>query len=81
MLAAVAFGIAIGAVAGILFAPQSGEEARDYLTKTAKGRLDDAMDAGKGYARRAQDTFNTVQEHAQDIAAVGERAYREARNS
>jgi hypothetical protein len=35
-------GIGVGAAIGILFAPQSGEETRDYLIGTAQDKLDEA---------------------------------------
>jgi gas vesicle protein len=37
-------GLGIGALVGVLFAPKSGEETRDFLTKKA--------DEGKDYAQR-----------------------------
>jgi uncharacterized membrane protein YtjA (UPF0391 family) len=78
-------GIGIGAVIGVLFAPQSGEDTRDYLRKRTQDRVNDAVDTGKEYARRAQDTLqdtaHDTQELARDVAAAGQRAYREARNA
>ena len=43
---AFAIGMGIGAAVGILFAPQSGEETRDYLVKGARDRFDDAAEHG-----------------------------------
>jgi gas vesicle protein len=37
-------GLGVGALVGVLFAPKSGEETRDFLTKKA--------DEGKDYAQR-----------------------------
>jgi gas vesicle protein len=39
-------GLGIGALVGILFAPKSGEETREYLTSKA--------DEGRDYAQRLQ---------------------------
>jgi gas vesicle protein len=49
-------GLGIGALIGVLFAPQSGEETRDYLTQKA--------DEGREYAqRKAQE----LRERADDL--------------
>lgn len=68
----VAIGFGAGIALGMLFAPQSGEETRDYIagnTKegihNAKKRVEDAKDlvsdvlkTGKGYVRQAKDTLD-----------------------
>ena len=51
-------GLGIGALVGILFAPKSGEETRDYLSSKA--------DEGRDYAqRKAQE----LRERADDLLA------------
>lgn len=57
---AFAIGIGIGAAVGILFAPQSGEETRDYLVKGARDRFDDAVNTGRQYTQRAQEGIDQV---------------------
>lgn len=53
-------GLGIGALVGILFAPKSGEETREYLSKRA--------DQGKEYAqRKAQE----LRERADDLVERG----------
>jgi gas vesicle protein len=53
-------GIGIGALVGILFAPKSGEETREYLLQKA--------DEGKQYAqRRAQE----LRDRAEDLLERG----------
>jgi gas vesicle protein len=53
-------GLGIGALVGILFAPKSGEETREYLSKKA--------DLGKEYAqRKAQE----LRERADDLVERG----------
>jgi gas vesicle protein len=53
-------GIGIGALIGILFAPKSGEETREYLAKKA--------DEGKDYAqKKAQE----LRERADDLLERG----------
>ena len=81
----IAIGVGIGAALGILFAPQSGEDTREYLKGTAKDRLNDAkerfgnaVESGKDFARQAQDSVEGVKGHLKDIADAGQRAYRDA---
>jgi len=49
-------GLGIGALLGILFAPRSGEETRDYLTSKA--------DEGRDYAQRKA---RELRERAEDL--------------
>src|SRR5271154_4451177 len=49
-------GLGIGALVGILFAPKSGEETREYLTQKA--------DEGKEYAQRKA---RELRERAEDL--------------
>src|SRR5579863_3616794 len=49
-------GLGIGALVGILFAPKSGEETREYLSKKA--------DEGKEYAQRKA---RELRERAEDL--------------
>src|SRR5580692_1681604 len=53
-------GIGIGALIGILFAPKSGEETREYLSKKA--------DEGKEYAQRKA---RELRERAEDLVERG----------
>src|SRR5262245_30694503 len=64
-------GLGIGAFVGILFAPKSGEETREYLTQRAEEgkeyaqrkarelrvRADDFVERGKQAAMRQKDTM------------------------
>ncbi len=74
-------GLGVGAALGVLFAPQSGEDMRDYLLASAKDGLDGAVAAGKKLTRRAQDGIDQAKDQVRQATAVGERAYREAMNS
>lgn len=53
-------GLGIGALVGILFAPRSGEETRDYLSQKA--------DEGKEYAQRKA---RELRERAEDLVERG----------
>jgi gas vesicle protein len=56
-------GLGIGSLAGILIAPNSGEETREYLSKKAK--------EGRDYARsKAQE----MKERAEDFVEIGQEA-------
>ena len=69
-------GIGIGAVIGILFAPKSGEETREYLSQKAeegkeyaqkrarelKERADDLLERGKQVAGRQKDQLSAAVE-------------------
>ncbi len=56
-------GLGIGALIGILFAPTSGEETRDYLSKKA--------DEGRDYAQRKA---RELRERADDLIERGKTA-------
>jgi gas vesicle protein len=56
-------GLGIGALVGILFAPKSGEETREYLTKKA--------DEGREFAQRKA---RELRERAEDIVERGKQA-------
>ena len=53
-------GLGIGALVGILFAPKSGEETREYLTSKA--------DEGRDYAQRKA---RELRERAEDLVERG----------
>jgi gas vesicle protein len=48
-------GLGIGAVVGILFAPKSGEETREYLSKKAEEGKDYAQQKARELRERAED--------------------------
>ena len=67
-------GLGIGALIGILFAPKSGEETREYLTQKAeegkeyaqkkarelRERAEDLVDRGKQVAGRQKESFSAA---------------------
>ena len=63
-------GLGIGAVVGILFAPKSGEETRQYLTEKAE--------EGREYAQRKA---RELRERAEDLVERGKQAATQKRDS
>ena len=73
-------GLGIGALVGILFAPKSGEETRDFLSKKAdegkeyaqrkakelRERADDLIERGKEVAVRQKDSIAAAVEGARE---------------
>jgi gas vesicle protein len=91
-VSALVIGIGIGAALGVLFAPQSGEDTRDYLVGTAKDGLDQAVgtardgvdhitSTGRKWVRRAQRTVDEARAQVEDAAEQGEKAFRQAKNA
>jgi gas vesicle protein len=77
-ISAFAVGVGVGAALGVLFAPRSGSETRDFLVESAQEQLDGAIAAGHKITQRAQDGIDQVKTRVRQAADVGERAYREA---
>jgi gas vesicle protein len=73
-----AVGIAVGTALGMLLAPRSGEETRDYLTDTARSGVDGALAQGQKWARRAQRAASHAREQVEAATDAGERAFDEA---
>jgi gas vesicle protein len=73
-------GLGIGALVGILFAPKSGEETREYLAQKAdegreyaqrkarelRERADDILERGKTVAQRQKETISAAVDAGRD---------------
>lgn len=73
-------GLGIGALVGVLFAPKSGDETREYLSKRAdegkefaqrkarelRERADDLIERGKDVASRQKETISAAVEGARE---------------
>jgi gas vesicle protein len=77
-------GLGIGAVVGILYAPQTGsetreilmskaEEGRDYVRKHARN----ARDQAEQWAQRGKEMYNTQKDQIRTAVEAGRQAYRE----
>lgn len=80
-IAVLGVGVAFGAVLGVLFAPVSGEEARDYMADMAQDGVDTVVSKGRKMARRAQKAVIHANEQVQDLTDTGERAFDQARRA
>jgi gas vesicle protein len=57
-------GLGVGALVGVLFAPKSGEETREFLTKKA----DDGRDYAQRKARELRERADELIERSKDVA-------------
>ena len=58
-------GVGIGALLGVLFAPKSGEETREYLSK----RADEGREFAQRKARELRERADELIERGKDVAA------------
>jgi gas vesicle protein len=58
-------GLGVGALLGVLFAPKSGEETRDYLSK----RADDGREFAQKKARELRERADELIERGKDVAS------------
>jgi gas vesicle protein len=57
-------GLGVGALVGVLFAPKSGEETREYLNKKA----DEGKDYAQRKARELRERADELVERSKDVA-------------
>ncbi len=60
-------GGAIGAIAGILLAPKSGEETRQMLSDSAKDMIKKADETAKQIQSKAEDAVTELQKKGEEI--------------
>jgi gas vesicle protein len=58
-------GLGVGALVGVLFAPRSGEETRDFLNKKA----DEGRDYAQKKARELRERADELIERGKDVAS------------
>lgn len=80
-ISAFGVGLGVGAALGVLFAPRSGDDIREYILESAKDGVDGAVAAGQKLTERAQQGINEAKGRVRQAKIVGEEAFREAKNS
>jgi gas vesicle protein len=78
-------GLGIGALAGVLYAPRSGDETRDVLRARAedgrefvRDRARQAREQAASWADRGRDVLNQQKEQFRSAYEAGKQAYKEA---
>ena len=78
-------GLGLGVAVGVLFAPKSGAETRDYMRSRAdegtdyvKRRADDLRETAAEAVDRSKDTLRRHKENLSAAVDAGKQAYREA---
>jgi gas vesicle protein len=75
---ALLIGFTIGAAAGLLLAPQSGEESRRWLSKKARKGMDQASKAVEDAVGKASDAIDKGKERVADAVDATKKAYTKA---
>ncbi len=77
-------GLGIGAVVGILYAPQSGSETREILMNKAeegrdfvRKRTREAREQAEQWAERGKEVISSQKEQIRSAVEAGRQAYRE----
>jgi gas vesicle protein len=77
-------GVGIGAVVGLLYAPQSGSETREILMAKAEQGRDFVRDRSKKareqaeqWAERGKEVYNAQKDQIRSAVEAGKQAYRE----
>jgi len=78
-------GVSIGAIAGVLYAPRSGDETRQALRSRAedgrefmRDRARQARQQAEGWADRGREVLNQQKEQFRSAYEAGRQAYHEA---
>ena len=78
-------GLGAGAVLALLLAPKTGEDAREYVSKTVRKGIDGAKEHGSKWAQRAQEAAGRARSKANEVVEqageIRDEAYRQAKNA
>lgn len=66
LLVGVLGGVAVGAVLGILFAPEKGEDTRQKISKKGKDLQDNWKDTASKYASKFSESVDGLRNHVGD---------------
>ena len=69
-------GLGVGAVAGLMVAPQSGKDTRELLAGKLRGGLNQVASAGKKVRAQVRDLANRGKENVAEAIDAGQEAYR-----
>ena len=69
-------GLGVGAVVGLMLAPQSGEDTQELLAGKLKGGLDQVRSAGKKVRAQVKDVADRGKEGIAEAIDAGKEAYR-----
>jgi gas vesicle protein len=78
-------GLGLGALIGVLYAPQSGEETREQIRRSAREGADRLREQAKNareqageYVDRGREKWNQQRDNFRSAVEAGRQAYREA---
>ena len=76
-----AVGLGVGVALGVLFAPKSGEETREYLASGARDAVDDVVATSRRLEKRARKVVSDAAERVMEVTDAGEQAYTRAKSA
>lgn len=79
MLGFLVAGLGIGAIAGVLLAPQSGEDTRDWISSKCKDGMDTVKETVEQTGQRLGDMLGRGQQQVSEAVDAGREAFREAK--
>jgi gas vesicle protein len=72
-------GVGIGAAAGILFAPKSGEETREWLSTKCKDGIETVNSKVRKTTEQVGDWIDESQKQVSEVLSAGREAYTKAK--
>ena len=69
-------GVGVGAVAGLMLAPQSGGATQEILASKLKGGLDQVTSTGKKVRAQVNDVAHRGKDSIAEVIDAGKEAYR-----
>lgn len=74
-------GVTAGAVLGLLLAPETGEEAREYLSRAVRRGVERAAEEGSKWVQRAQGATAQISDKVQDLTGTAREMYERAKDA